>query len=184
MLVEIVGIFIGLSMAAPPGPVNAIIANEALISKLHGSAVGLGAMTADFIFFLITYFLRNIIPYFVVHWFYIFGGLLMIYLAYSITKSKPSNRSKKGNYLTGLLMGISNPYQITWWLTVGLFMVNEFNIAIIPSFFGGIIIWIVSFPLVINKIGNRYANYIKIFSIIVLVGFGIYMLIDGFRVLV
>ncbi|AWR97446.1 LysE family translocator [Acidianus sulfidivorans JP7] len=184
MLEEILGILIGLSMAAPPGPVNAIIANESLISKLHGSAVGLGAMTADFIFFLFTYFLRNIIPEFVIHLLYIIGGALMLYLTLLISKSKPSNRSKKGNYITGLAMGITNPYQITWWLTVGLFMIDEFNIAIIPSFFLGIIIWIFSFPFLINKVGTRYSKYIKIFSILVLLGFGIYMLIIGFKYLV
>lgn len=30
------GIVLGLSMAAPPGPVNAMIANEATKSWLHG----------------------------------------------------------------------------------------------------------------------------------------------------
>ncbi|MCG2910363.1 MAG: LysE family translocator, partial [Sulfolobales archaeon] len=34
------GILLGLSMAAPPGPVNAMIANEALKSPLHGTATG------------------------------------------------------------------------------------------------------------------------------------------------
>ncbi len=166
-------------MAAPPGPVNAIMANEALRSKLHGSSVGFGAMTADFIFFLITFEIREIIPesFFII--FYFVGGGLMIFLSYVTLKAKVSNRSKKGNYFTGLAMGITNPYQISWWLTVGLFMINTFGISIIPFFFVGIIIWIFVFTSSINRLGNKYAKYVKIFSFIILLSFGIYMIYEG-----
>lgn len=184
MISEILGVVLGLSMAAPPGPVNAMIANESLISKLHGSAIGLGAMTADLIFFIITFMLRNVIPKEIIYPLYVIGGALMLYLSFLILKSpNNSNKSKKGNYLTGLLLGLSNPYQISWWLTAGLFMIDEFGITIIPSFFIGILIWIFSFPFIINKIGNKYSKYVKIFSVIILLGFGIYMLFLGFKAL-
>lgn len=42
-----VGVILGLSIAAPPGPMNALIANSSLKSPLHGTSVGAGAMTAD-----------------------------------------------------------------------------------------------------------------------------------------
>lgn len=183
MLTEILGIILGLSMAAPPGPINAIMANESLVSKFHGSAVGLGAMTADLIFFIITFFLRNVIPKEVIYPLYIAGGALMLYLSFLILKSKGENKSRKGNYFTGLIIGLANPYQISWWLTAGLFMIDEFGIAIVPSFFGGILIWIFTFPFIINKIGNKYAKYVKIFSIVTLVSFGAYMIFLGIKVL-
>lgn len=50
-LVTVFGLALGLSLAAPPGPVNSVIASESLRSKIHGVSVGLGAMTADFVFF-------------------------------------------------------------------------------------------------------------------------------------
>ena len=175
----LLGIVLGLSMAAPPGPINAIMANESLRSKLHGSSVGFGAMTADFIFFLITFEIRELIPETFLLAFYFVGGGLMLFLAYATLKAKVSKRSKKGNYFTGLIMGISNPYQISWWLTVGLFMINKFGLTIIPSFFGGIIIWIFSFTTFINRLGDKYAKYVKIFSFAILLAFGVYMIYEG-----
>ncbi|AEE93860.1 Lysine exporter protein (LYSE/YGGA) [Acidianus hospitalis W1] len=175
----LLGVLLGLSMAAPPGPINAIMANESLRSKLHGSSVGFGAMTADFIFFLITFEVRKFIPENLLVVFYFIGGGLMIFLSYATLKAKVSNRSKKGNYFTGLIMGITNPYQISWWITVGLFMINEFGISIILPFFGGIIIWIFAFTTFINRLGNKYAKYVKIFSFIILLAFGLYMIYEG-----
>jgi len=103
----------------------------------------------------------------------------MIFLSYATLKAKVSNRSKKGNYFTGLIMGITNPYQISWWITVGLFMINEFGISIILPFFVGIIIWIFAFTTFINRLGNKYAKYVKIFSFIILLAFGLYMIYEG-----
>ncbi|MCY0883354.1 MAG: hypothetical protein OWQ50_06070 [Acidianus infernus] len=76
-------------------------------------------------------------------------------------------------------MGITNPYQISWWTTVGLFMINEFGISIILPFFGGIIIWIFAFTTFINRLGNKYTKYVKIFSFIILLAFGLYMIYEG-----
>jgi threonine/homoserine/homoserine lactone efflux protein len=51
----IAGILIGLSLAVPPGPINAIIAAESVKkSYLDGIKVGLGAMTADATYLAIT----------------------------------------------------------------------------------------------------------------------------------
>lgn len=183
MIKEVLGIVLGLSMAAPPGPINAMIANESLVSKFHGTAVGLGAMTADLIFFIITFTIRNIIPREIIYPLYVAGGILMLYLSFSIFKSKMTSKSRKGNYISGLLIGLSNPYQLSWWLTAGLFMIQEFSLLIAPFFFTGILIWVICFPFIINKIGNKYGRYVKIFSIATLAGFGVYMLFLGLRAL-
>ena len=48
------GILIGLSLAVPPGPVNAVIAAESVKkSYINGIKVGLGALTADATFLII-----------------------------------------------------------------------------------------------------------------------------------
>lgn len=58
------GLVLGLSSAVPPGPMNALIASEALKSHMHGTAVGAGAMSADATLMVITYFLYQLIkPY-------------------------------------------------------------------------------------------------------------------------
>lgn len=50
----LVGSIFGLALAAPPGPMNAIIAEESVIHGwLAGFKAGLGAMSADAIFFVL-----------------------------------------------------------------------------------------------------------------------------------
>lgn len=58
----------------------------------------------------------------------------MIYLAYVTLKSKMPSKSIKGNYLIGLTIGLTNPYQISWWLTVGISMIKSLSISVIPGF--------------------------------------------------
>ena len=173
------GIILGLSMAAPPGPIYAMIASESTKSWFHGSSVGSGAMTADFIFFLIVYTIQGLIPSFILKPLYFIGGIFMLYLSYLTFRSKMPSSSINGNYFIGLSMGLTNPYQISWWVTVGISMIKSLSLYIIPGFFLGILIWIISFPTVINKFGKNYLNYIKIASSIILFIFGIYLLYEG-----
>ncbi len=179
------GILMGLSIAAPPGPINAIIANEAAKSAIKGSSVGAGAMTADAIFFTVTYFFGRLIPSNILPYFYVVGAGLLLFLAYSVIKSSFPSRSVKGNYIVGLSMGLVNPYQISWWITVGLFMMKEISVYTIPGFFIGIVIWITTFPLSVNKLLNKpaYIEYIKLFSsgiLVLFAGLMIYTVIKGF----
>ncbi len=177
--VILIGIILGLSLAGPPGGVNAIIANESLKSKLHGASVGLGAMSADIAFFIIVYILRAYIPEILLNVIYFIGGFLMLFIAYMILNSKIPRFSRKGNYFMGLSLGLTNPFQIIWWFTVGIFMLNTLSIFSVIGLFIGILIWIFTFPYAINKFGLKYEKYIKYASMIILIIFGIYMIYSG-----
>jgi len=179
LLAYFIGILIGLSLTAPPGPVNSIISAESMKSKIHGISVGAGAMTADLIFFIIVYRFGAFIPDFALHALYLTGAVLLLYLSYSVLKSKMYRRTRRGNYLVGLTMGITNPFQILWWITVGLFFIRSFDTASIAGLFTGIIIWIISFPLVMNRYARRFERYVKIFSFAVLFAFAVYLLYSG-----
>ena len=51
----VAGAVFGLALAAPPGPMNAVIAEESVLRGwLAGFTAGLGAMTADFVFLLLS----------------------------------------------------------------------------------------------------------------------------------
>ncbi len=185
MISLLFGIVLGLSMAAPPGPVNAIILNESLKSKIHGSSVGLGAMTADLIFYFITYDFRNFIPKDFLKAIYMAGGLLLIFISILIIRSKfNTNTSPKGNYITGLSMGLTNPYQITWWLTIGIFMLENLGVLSILGFFIGILIWIIIFPLISNMYIRKYSKYAKILSFMIVLAFGLYILLEGIELFI
>ncbi len=175
----LVGYLMGMSLAIPPGPVNAIMANESTKSSLHGTSIGAGAMTADAIFMTVVYFVRSDIPKDFLNYFYIAGGIIMIYLSYAVIKSKIPSKTKRGNYFIGLIMGISNPFQITWWFTAGLFLLNVLSLISTIGFFSSIVTWILLFPIGMSKVETKYASIIKIVSTLILVVFGVYMLYYG-----
>ena len=82
----VAGAVFGLALAAPPGPMNAVIAEESVLRGwTAGFTAGLGAMTADFVFFVLSLFgvvaflddaptVRAVMVG--------VGGLLMLYFAY------------------------------------------------------------------------------------------------------
>ncbi len=160
------GILLGLSIAAPPGPANAMIATHAVTRKhwWAGSIVGLGAMTADAAFLVITYLLgRAIQPseetLIAV---YSLGAVVMFYFAYGASKAwrkPPVERLQEvkptHSYLSGLTIGLTNPYQILWWLTAGLAFIQSVGPAIVAGFFCGIMIWIGSFPWALGYARQR-----------------------------
>jgi threonine/homoserine/homoserine lactone efflux protein len=177
----VIGYFLGLSLSAPPGPVNAIIMNESRKSVLHGTSVGAGAATADLIFLTVLFTIRGIIPEWAFKYLYIVGAAYMLYLAYSVLKSKMPSKSRKGNYLIGLSMGISNPFQILWWVTAGFFLIERLELISVIFFFLGIVTWIVLFPLAVNRLGRNHENIIKVLSFVVLISFSLLMIYFGIR---
>lgn len=177
--VPLVGYLLGLSLTAPPGPVNAIIMNESPKSALHGTSVGAGAMSADFVFLVILYFGRVVIPHWAFKYFYIVGAALMIYLTISVIRSKMPSKTTKGNYLIGLTIGLTNPFQIVWWVTVGLFLIERLTILSIIGFFFGIVTWIVVFPYALHRVKAQYSPLLKVFSSVILVVFAAVMLYYG-----
>lgn len=161
----VVGIGLGLSLAAPPGPMNALMARESTKSRWHGTAVGAGAMTADAVLLVITFFFSKVIPKFIINYFYLAGAIILLYMAYGTLKAKVKQSSMHANYFLGLGIGISNPFQIAWWLTAGLFLITNISIGSIVGLFIGILIWIFSFPYLIHKTKRYYeakwVNYVS-----------------------
>ena len=192
------GMALGYSLAVPPGPMNALIASWALKSLKHGTAVGAGAMTADFIFMLITLaFYQEVLAavgsrYTAI--IYFAGSFFLLYIAYRIAFSRPpeggggraAERAVKG-YLLGLSLGLVNPYQLGWWLTVGLSSISSFGVYWALGLFTAISTWIVSFPAAVragwrlNSRGTWLA--IKVFSATTLAAFGAFFVYQGINLL-
>ncbi len=216
------GVVFGVALAAPPGPMNAIIAEESVVRGwLAGFTAGLGAMTADACFFLLALVgivtvvqeqptLRGLMI--------LAGGGLMLYFAYgavgdaqaqfsSETDATGDHESTTGRgFQKAFVLALTNPYQIAFWLTVGvgllepgtvdilaktpyvgasltgLLVVNTGSPALIAGLFGGIVLWIVGFPATLVAAGrrvDRLAPLVAAGSAVVLGGFGVYFLVDG-----
>ena len=58
-LIALLGVFLGFSMAAPPGPINSMIIDRSTKSFYEGAKIGFGAMTADFIFMILVFFFQK-----------------------------------------------------------------------------------------------------------------------------
>ncbi|QIB73434.1 LysE family translocator [Halogeometricum borinquense] len=91
----LVGSIFGLALAAPPGPMNAIIAEESVIHGwLAGFKAGLGAMSADAIFFVlaalgVVTFLQGSPTLHAVMMGV--GGVLLLYFAYGAVQDAQSS---------------------------------------------------------------------------------------------
>ncbi len=127
------GAVFGLALAAPPGPMNAVIAEESVVHGLTaGVRAGLGAMTADAVFLVATLLgvveavervplLRAMML--------AVGGVLMIYFAYGAAQSARAtggfgdanaDHEDSRGFRRAFVLALTNPYQLLFWLTVGV----------------------------------------------------------------
>lgn len=192
------GAGIGLSLAAPPGPVNAIIASHTVTRSWRaGFLVGAGAMTADTIFLALSVLARSAvasvqgwIPFIA-----LLGAGVMAYFAWSavrawrrteeILESKPEEHAK--SYATGLSVNIMSPYPILWWLTAGLVLIDQLGPTVLVGFYAGLILWISGFPLALREAHRRFArtyHAVLLFSIVCLTAFAAWLVWSALAALV
>ncbi|SIR96761.1 LysE family translocator [Natronorubrum thiooxidans] len=211
------GVVFGLALAAPPGPMNAIIAEESVVSGWPaGFRAGLGAMAADVLFFVLTLAgaITVIDRYPTVRpALYLAGGLLMLYFAVgaieearAATSFTDGGQSASNGFRKTFALSLTNPYQIGFWLTVGVgllesgtldvlsyvpgagdalegvFVVQTGSPSLLAGFFAGIAIWIVVYPAALVAADRRvdaFAPMIAAGSGAVLAGFGVWFLVTG-----
>ncbi|SEV99476.1 LysE family translocator [Natrinema salifodinae] len=125
------GVLFGLALAAPPGPMNAIIAEESVVRGwAAGFRAGLGAMLADVLFFVLA--LAGVVAVIdrypaVRPALYLAGGCLMLYFAIgaveearAATSFTDGGRAATTGFRKTFVLSLTNPYQIGFWLTVGV----------------------------------------------------------------
>ena len=190
MQVFVSGIALGFSIAAPPGPINALSAQQTLArSWFSGWAVLLGATTADGVFFVLTYYgVVTLVGATALRVLFIVGGAFMLLLSVLTLRRARRPQDVRATtrsglpYLLGLTVGLTNPYQLGWWLTVGTGMVEEFGGSIVAGFFVGILAWTVLFSTMVRKGAASYSRlYLGIVyaSGIIMAAFGLWFLGTG-----
>ncbi len=179
------GVLFGLALAAPPGPMNAIIAEESVLRGWKaGFKAGLGAMTADLLFFglalagVVTFIRR--LPRLQDAMFLV-GGLLMLYFAYGAARGagrqfRSASIPESRGFSKAFVLSLTNPYQILFWLTAGvglltpgrtdvlsyvndslagIVVVETGHPALVVGLFGGVAAWIVGFPSALTTAESR-----------------------------
>jgi threonine/homoserine/homoserine lactone efflux protein len=139
----VLGVVFGLALAAPPGPMNAVIAEESVVHGWgSGFRAGLGAMTADGLFFVLALF--GVVTF--IEQFPTFravmvgvGGLLMLYFAYGAAREatgsfRPDGATDGGQsagFRKAFVLALTNPYQILFWLTIGVGMLEPGTVDVL-----------------------------------------------------
>ncbi|WP_135661579.1 LysE family translocator [Halorhabdus rudnickae] len=213
------GVVFGLALAAPPGPMNAVIAEESVIRGFRSGVIaGCGAMVADATFLAlaalgVVSIVRDVTA--LQGTMVAVGGLLMLYFAIDAVREidqtftdfddEPPGSDARG-FKRAFLLALTNPYQIVFWLTVGvglltpgtvdvfsqvpyvgdalagLLVVHTGDPALIVGLFGGIVVWIVGFPATLVGAGrriDRFASAVAAISALFLAGFGVVFLADA-----
>ncbi|MBI0577530.1 LysE family transporter [Neobacillus cucumis] len=199
-------ILLGLSLAAPIGPINAAQIDRGIRSGfMHAWLIGVGAVVADGVYMLIVYigvvqFLETpIVKAFL--WF--FGCFVLIYTGIeSMVKAGTVNlaytRNKEAlikSFFSGFFMSISNPLTILFWLGIyGSVLAktaatsNRAELMIYSAaIFIGLLLWDITMAGVSSSFRNfltsRLLVMISLFSGLSLIGFGLYFGIQAYQLL-
>jgi threonine/homoserine/homoserine lactone efflux protein len=151
------GMALGFTLTVPPGPMNALIASEASSSIINGVLTGSGAMSADMLLAFAVYMLRSHLSLSdFIQYFYLTGAAVMVYFSYSTFRYKQRTGKGSGRYLRALLLGVSNPFQILWWLTAGLAFAYLGGLLLLAGLFTAVAVWIIIFPAAIYNATRRH----------------------------
>ncbi|OIK10278.1 amino acid transporter [Bacillus sp. MUM 116] len=199
-------ILLGLSLAAPIGPINAAQIDRGIRSGfLHAWLIGVGAVVADGVYMLIVYigvvqFLETPI---VKTFLWLFGCFVLIYTGIeSILKAGTLNleytRNKEPlikSFFAGFLMSISNPLTILFWLGIyGSVLAktaatsnNTELIIYSAAIFIGLLVWDITMAGVSSSfrsfLTSRLLVMISLFSGLSLIVFGLYFGIQAYQLL-
>ncbi|WP_058306225.1 LysE family transporter [Gracilibacillus massiliensis] len=190
-------VFLGLSLAAPLGPINAAQINHGIRNGfLHSWMVGLGSLLGEIIFILGVFFgvVHFLETPFMKTFLWSFGAFVLLYTGIesmlstktvdSIEERTKDSLSK--TFRSGFLITISNPLSILFWLGIyGSVLANTidkydhlhlfwYGAAILI----GVMIWDVTMALVSSSSRHMFStNTLKLISTITglsLIGFAIY----------
>jgi len=199
-------ILLGLSLAAPIGPINAAQIDRGIRNGfLHSWFIGIGAVLADGIYMLIVYIgvVRFLETELMQTFLWLFGCFVLVYTGVETMMNAGKvhlqyARSKEPlvkSFITGFFMSISNPLTILFWLGIyGSVLAKtaasyESSQLILYSsaIFIGLLIWDITMAGVASSfrkyLTNKLLVVISLLSGLSLIGFGIYFGVQAATIL-
>ncbi|SDM90467.1 LysE family transporter [Sediminibacillus halophilus] len=191
-------VFLGLSLAAPIGPINAAQLDKGIKSGFfHAWLIGLGSLAADVLYMLTVYF--GIVHFletpFMKTFLWSFGCFVLLYTgfesllnAYKLSGGQDRNNENAASktFFTGFFLALSNPLTILFWLGIyGSVLAKTaaqydtshlvlYSSAVIL----GLIIWDITMALIASSfrrlLTDRVLIIISVLSGLSLICFGIY----------
>lgn len=194
------GTAIGLTAAASPGPFQAFTINQSLTLGWRNAApLALVPLLGDIPIVLVILFLLDRLPEKFLAVIGILGGLFVLYLAWGYWKKWKERfnltlapaETASGGFRKGILMNLLSPGPYTFWALVngpiviaavrqsplyGIAFVTGFYLVLIAGFFGIILIFHQA-----RRFGPKVVNGLLLVSTIILAGFGLYLIRNGFQ---
>jgi threonine/homoserine/homoserine lactone efflux protein len=196
------GFILGISIAAPVGPIGILCIRRTLVNgRLAGWVTGLGAATADAVFGCIAGFgLTMLANIFVSYrfWLQIGGGIFLCYLGVRAIRSKPADPNGAqsadtlaGAYTSTFFLTLTNPLTILSFAAVfaGLGLVNlagnyvTASLFVLGVFIGSATWWLFLSAIVSifrSRIGLQVLQWINWISGAMLAGFGVLTFVSAF----
>ena len=199
------GFVIGLSLAAPVGPIGVLTIRRTLAhGRLTGFISGLGTATADGLYGLIgalgltavtTLLTGNIF------WLKLVGGLFLCYLGVQTLRAKPavnpaqaqSRQGLVGAYVSALLLTLTNPMTILAFVAIFTSLLagdphlqgadtGNLILIVLGVFLGSSAWWLILSTvtsLLRNRLNPQSMRWVNIVSGLVIGGFGIVAIVNG-----
>jgi threonine/homoserine/homoserine lactone efflux protein len=191
------GVLLGLSIAAPLGPVNLALIQRGLSEGFRGAfLLGLGSTTADLLYILLAYAGADPLSRWATVRVTLFGAgaAVMGWLGYGALRAglaapresggAPAAATRRSAWMSGFTITIVNPMTIAFWL--GILAANlaartrasmPIEIAYIGSLAIGCLLWTTSVAVALHY-GRRVAGgkVLRAFSVlagVALLGFGV-----------
>lgn len=200
-------IFLGLTLAAPIGQVNAARLDKGLkCGFMHAWMIGVGSTIADIIYMLLVYLgLVNFLQYPPIQTFlWLFGAFVLLFSG--VESIKESNKitltyKKKEEslfkcFISGFILSFSSPLSILFWIGIyGSVLAKSANVIdssqlLLYSIliFVGLSLWDLIAALIANLFRNILTSksiiLISILSGVSLIAFGIYFGYEGIKSLI
>jgi len=198
------GFIIGISIAAPVGPIGILCIQRTLAGgKVHGLITGLGAATADAVYGSVAAFGLTFISNFLVqqqNWFRLLGGFFLCYLgvrAILSTSDKGHDRSANryshvATYGTTFFLTLTNPMTILSFAAIfaglGIMRADAHyaaaSLLVLGVFCGSGIWWLIlssSTGLFREKLLKGNLTWVNRISGIIILTFGLIALVSYFK---
>lgn len=200
-------ILLGLSLAAPIGPINAAQIDRGIKNGfMHAWLIGVGAVLADGLYMLIVYIgvVQFLQTDFMKTFLWAFGSFVLIYTGVeSIVSAGKLNLADFRNseplyksFFSGFFMSISNPLTILFWLGIyGSILAKtaaEYEsgqlILYSSAIFMGLLLWDIMMAGVSSSFRKYLTSgllvFISFLSGFSLIGFGIYFGVQAAKLLI
>lgn len=179
------GALLGLSLAAPPGPVMAIMASSSLHGRVKEAILtALGAITADLCWLSLS--LLGALAFLGGHprWVGMLGlagAALLLWMAWGTWRSAKAGLKDShtpGSWKLGFMTVLTSPFSLAWWLANGALLYASWGMVGIGAMFLSLVLYSLVFCQAFRWLGLRAARAalgVAYASVLVLAGFGLYV---------